>query len=339
MPSALERLLQQRRLAASLDAYAQVPLLRAGLHLGLFEALRTPQSAGALAERLALAPDLVASWAQALHAQGWLRRRDDAYEIVPTVAWLLDSPAAGALQALVDLAAETLGRQLLELPELLKGAERPPLDPYQEAQRVAAISGMAEGRAVHALRRIPGADRPRRVLEVGCGRGGFLAKLLAWRRDTQALGVEADPRAAEDARSRLREAEVSRRAEVRVGDFMTLELAKGSFDLVLLNHNLHRFPPAEHEALFRRAAGRLAAGGVVAVQTPVLVEGPLADLLGLRASLALLDLVLRMNRGVFGLPDLAGLHRTLAEAGFGATGEVPVLPGGVVRYVWARASS
>jgi selenocysteine lyase/cysteine desulfurase len=38
-----------------------------------------------------------------------------------------------------------------------------------------------------------------------------------------------------------------------------------------------------------------------------------------------------------GLPDVADVHRTLRDAGFARTGEVPVVPGGAVRFVWGAA--
>ena len=59
MASIFENARHGRALAQALDAFAQVPLLRTGLRLGLFEALRTPQDPQALADRLGLAPDLV----------------------------------------------------------------------------------------------------------------------------------------------------------------------------------------------------------------------------------------------------------------------------------------
>ena len=74
MASIFENARHGRALAQALDAFAQVPLLRTGLRLGLFEALRTPQDPRALADRLGLAPDLVAAWARNLQAQGWLQK-------------------------------------------------------------------------------------------------------------------------------------------------------------------------------------------------------------------------------------------------------------------------
>jgi SAM-dependent methyltransferase len=216
----------------------------------------------------------------------------------------------------------------------MKGAERPLFGTREEATGMAAITRLVEPRALRALERIPGAKRPRRVLDIGCGQGHYLADLLTRFRDAFGVGVEIDPRIAEQARRRLAEADVTRRAEIRVGDFLTAELPAGRFDLILLNHNLHYFAPAQRQALLRRARGLLQAGGVLAVQTLVLTEGLLPGLLGLQAGAALFDLVLRAHRNLHGLPAVEEVHRALREAGFAKTGEVPVVAGGAVRFVW-----
>lgn len=332
----IRKLRHARPLAASLEGLARVPLLVAGLRLGLFEALRAPATPGELAERLGLAPDLIAAWARALHAQGWLRRREGRYAISSTVAWLLDAREAPALHALLEYAVESVAPRLAHLPAYMKGTERPPGITPGDAHRIAVISRLVERRALRALRAVPGARRAKQVLDVGCGQGRYLTAFLTRYRDAQGVGVEVDPGVAEEARQALREAQVDRRAEVYVGDFRTLELPMRRFDLILLNHNLYYFPPVEHRALFARVRDHLAQDGVVAIQTPVLTEGPLADLLGLASGTAVFDLMLRLHAHLYGLPDLDTLRRTLRDLGFHEVGEVAVLPGAAIRYLWAR---
>jgi len=328
-----------RALAQALDAFALVPLVRTGLRLGLFEALRTPQTAAALAERLGLAPDLVSAWARNLHAQGWLQKKGNAYRLAPATSWLLDAPEAQSLHALVDHAVETMAPSLGTLPELLKGSERPLFGKRDEARRMAAITRLVEPRALRVLEQIPGVKHPQRVLDIGCGRGDYLAGLLVRYRDAMGLGIEIEPAVADEARRRLAEADVTRRAEIRVGDFRSMELPRGAFDLVLLNHNLHYFAPGERVALLRRARSRMTEDGVLAVQTLVLTEGILPSLFGLQAGAALFDLLLRSHRNLHGLPEAHEIHESLREAGFPTTGEVAVVPGGAVRFIWGSSQA
>lgn len=334
MASRFHELRHARRLASTLDGLARVHLLKTGVRLGLFEALREARSAEELANRLGLAADLVAAWLRALHAQGLVARRGERYRIGGFTAWLLDAPQATMLHALLDQAADGYAPVLASLPELLKGAERPEFGSSSEAVRVAAITRLLEKPALRALARLPGARSARRVLDVGCGFGNYLAGLLQRYRDCQGLGIELDPLVAEEARRTLREAEVSRRAEIRVGDFMTMDLPKGTFDLVLLNHGLYYFPPSERVALFRRARGRLSERGTLAIQTAVLARGPLARALGTASWIATADLYLRAHRNLYGLPDPEELCGALAECGFRETGIVPIAAGGSVVYVW-----
>jgi trans-aconitate methyltransferase len=337
VPAGWDRLRFGTRLTATLAGAIRLPLLRTGIHLGLFEALRTPQTPDALAERLGLAADLVRSWLRACHAQDLLQRRGESYSVGPFVRWLLDAPEASALHATLDQVALAYAPRFDALGELMKGAERPAYGAPDEALRVAAASRLIERRALRALGRIPGVRSARRVLDVGCGHGTYLAGFLSRYRDAHGLGVEIDPEVAEEARRTLREAEVWRRAEVRTGDFRDLELPAGSHDLVLLNNSLHYFPAAERDALFRRVRGRLAPGGVLAVQTPVVSDTPTARALGALANVAAFDLYLRTHHDLHGLPEPAELAEALGAAGFAEVGEVAILPGGTARYVWARA--
>jgi len=331
----LDQLRYGRRLFAALRGQLQVPLLRTGFQLGLFDALREPQTAEQLAQRQGLAGDLVEAWLLAASAHGLLRRSGDRFRLSGFVSWLHDAPEASALHAMLDQSELTYAPLLARLPELMKGAERPHFGEPDEALRAASVSRLLEKRALDVLARVPGVRKARRVLDVGCGYGSYLAGLLARHRDAHGLGIDLDPSVAEEARRTLREAEVSRRGEIRVGDFMTLDLPPGSYDLALLNNNLHYFSLPERRALLQRIHERLAPGGVLAIQTPVVVDTGLARRLGSAASIATFDLFLRAHRNLHGLPDLAELAASLKDSGFDQVGQVPIVPGGTSCYVWA----
>lgn len=337
MAGGWDRLRFGMRFTSTLAGAARLPLLRTGIHLGLFEALRTPQSPEALAERLGLAADLVESWLRACHAQDLVRRSREGYAIGPFARWLLDAPEAAALHATLDQVALAYAPRLDDLAELMKGAERPSYGAPDEALRVAAAARLIERRALSALARVPGVRSARRVLDIGCGHGTYLAGFLSRYRDAYGVGVDRDPEVAEKARRTLREAEVWRRSEVRTGDFMVLDLPTGSYDLALLNNSLHYFPPPERGALFRRVRERLGEGGVLAIQTPVVSDTRAARTLGALANVAVFDLYLRTHRDLYGLPEPAEVTAGLGEAGFESVGEVAILPGGTARYLWGRA--
>jgi SAM-dependent methyltransferase len=335
----LQDLFHLRQFNATLGAFARVHLLRSGVQLGLFEALRRPHTASELAGRLGLAEDLVAAWLRAAETQGLVDQRGAAYTVNASVRWLLDSPDAAALHAMLDQAVLSWHPRFESLPALMKGAARPLHGAAGESARAAAVSRLIEGPAFEALNRVPQARVARRVLDVGCGYGTYLAGFLARYRDAHGLGVELDSEVAEEARRLLREAEVSRRGEVRAGDFLTMELPQGSFELAMLNNNIYYFPPSQRPTLFRRVLGKLVPGGVLAIQSAVPSHALASRLIGTASGGAIFDLFLRTHRNMHGLPDAAALHAALREVGFVETGEVSILPGGAARYFWARAQS
>lgn len=336
MASKIERIRRGRRVSGIVENHLRLPLLRIGFENGLFEALRLPLTANELAERLELAPDLVEAWLHAAHSHDLLRCRDGAYRLTRFVRGLLDAPEAPALRALLDQAALTYAPRLAQVPELMAGAARPEFGAPDEALRTAAASGLAEPLALQSLARVPGVRTARRVLDIGCGYGTYLAGFLAHYRDANGLGVELDASVAEQARRNLRAAQVARRGEIRVGDFMAIDLAQSSYDLALLNHNLHYFSAEERAALFARVRGCLAERGVFALQTAVTVVNAVTRALGGHRGTSSFDLFLRCHGNLHRLPDPQRLVVELREAGFDEVGEVPVVPGGSLRYVWAR---
>ena len=200
--------LRLRTLSASMQGFARVHVLRTGITLGLFEALRRPKREADLASELGLEPDLVAAWLRSAEALGVLRRSGDAFVINGFSRWLIEAPEASALHGMLDQVVYGWGPQFEALPRLLKGAERRVFGTPEEAARTAVASRWIEARAIDALIRVPGARHAHRVLDIGCGHGSYLAGFLARHRDASGLGIELDA-AVGRARRRLREASVA----------------------------------------------------------------------------------------------------------------------------------
>lgn len=101
--------------------------------------------------------------------------------------------------------------------------------------------------------------RVRRILDVGCGLGLFLARLAEAHPDAEAIGVELAPQTAAVAASRPG-------ITVHQKAFMELDVEEGSVDLLTMNHLLeHLSDPA---AQLRRAAALLGPGGLIAIEIP-----------------------------------------------------------------------
>jgi trans-aconitate methyltransferase len=331
---------QNRAFSQTVASFTRVHLLRTGVQLGLFESLRQPKTANQLVQDSQLAPDLLQAWLRAAEAQGlvrMIREQDCAYQVDGLARWLLESPQSKSLIAVLDQMVEDYGPLFERIPDLLRGAARPDFGSREAARRAAEASRLVERQALEALTRIPGVRGAKRVLDIGCGYGTYLTGLLLRHRDAHGLGIEQDADVAEIAVRNLEEADLVRRSEVRVGEFMALDLDAGSFDLILLNNNLYYFAPNTWSALFERIFSRLVPRGLLAIQVPVVSDRAASRILGHTANAAAFDLYLRAHNNLYGFPDLAQLHAALRETGFETVAETVFLPGGAARYLWAKA--
>lgn len=92
------------------------------------------------------------------------------------------------------------------------------------------------GRFLHRVSELAAVERPRRVLEVGCGEGIVLATLAARLPGTRLDGLEIDETALEEARNRCPGATLVR------GDACAVPFDDQSFDLVVCLEVLEHLP-------------------------------------------------------------------------------------------------
>src|SRR5689334_16595961 len=78
----------------------------------------------------------------------------------------------------------------------------------------------------------------RRVLDVGCGRGGTIATLLRYFRPLEVVGIDLSPAAI----SFCRRSQSDPRARFEVGDAQSLTFADASFDVVTNVESSHCYP-------------------------------------------------------------------------------------------------
>jgi SAM-dependent methyltransferase len=266
-----------------------------------------------------------------------VRERDRAYQVGGLAKWLLEARHSRSLVALLGEAVESHGPIFEQMPDLMTADARPEFGSPEEARRAAEASRLVERQALSALARIPGVRGARRLLDIGCGYGGYLVGILLRYRDAHGVGIEQDADVAEIAARNLRAADLSRRSEIFIGEFMSLDLDAGSYDLILLNNNLYYFALEARRALLDRIFSRLVPGGVLAIQTQVVSDRIAARFMGLSANAASFDFYLRAHDNLYGLPDPTELHASLLGAGFENVAEVAFLTGGSARYVWGRA--
>lgn len=101
-----------------------------------------------------------------------------------------------------------------------------------------------------------------RVLEIGCGWGGF-AEYAAAERGCEVVAVTLSTKQAEYARKRIADAGLTDRVEIRLEDFRA---TPGAFDAVVSIEMIESVDETHWPALFQTISARLRPGGVAAMQ-------------------------------------------------------------------------
>jgi SAM-dependent methyltransferase len=124
--------------------------------------------------------------------------------------------------------------------------------------------GLEDGR-LQSLFALVMLHRPRRLLDLGCGRGEIC--FHAARNGVSALGIDYSPDAIAIAEGYLRqEPNLESALEFRCGDVLTAPL-EGPFDTILAGDLVEHLAPEELERLFERLVPLLAPGGRFIIHT------------------------------------------------------------------------
>lgn len=114
------------------------------------------------------------------------------------------------------------------------------------------------GRLSDALRRGLGSAPAARVLDAGCGTGGFLQRLKRWQPGWQLTGIDLSPEACELARRRG--------CTVVEGSITALPFPDGAFDAIVSGDVLYHI--VEHAEALREFRRCLRVGGVLVINVP-----------------------------------------------------------------------
>ena len=248
--------------------YLQARAIMAGCALGIFAALEErPDDAAGLAGRLGLDVQGTGALLTALHASGYLDARDGRYApSAVTRRWLLPGrpgtlePYLGAFNA--DMWAWITG---------LEDAVRTGRDAGLHAMDAADPRWERYMRGLFALARhaggdvawAVGADRPRRLLDLAGGHGGFAIALCERHPELRATVVDLEPAVAVGRRL-VAEHGFAGRVAFQVGDMFAADLGTGA-DVAFLGQIVHHLDPDDAVRLLRRARSALAPGGLCAV--------------------------------------------------------------------------
>lgn len=250
----------------AIEGLARYHVLVAALDLDVFDALgRTgPTDAAGLAANLEVSAPHLESLLDSVVALGLLDQVRGRYELNDTARRYLlsDGPASMA-----DLVAVAPGPHAnwTELAETIRrGRPRMPIDDDPAAFYVPLVEGTfttIHRAAMRADLKIRfSAMRAPRVLDLGAGGAPWAIAVLGACPEATAV-VNDLPGVVEVARRKLTEHGVADRAELRPGDFHTVDIEDDAFDLVVLGHICRTEGPDGARHLVDRAHRALRPGG------------------------------------------------------------------------------
>jgi SAM-dependent methyltransferase len=137
-----------------------------------------------------------------------------------------------------------------------------PDDPYWR-RYITGQRELARLSAAEVAKKLPLPARPRTLLDIGGGHGGYSAALCE-RHPTLHATVLDLPGSAAIGRELIAAAGLADRVSFREGDATTADLDRG-YDAVLCFNLVHHLAPDEAAALFRRIGAALNPGGTLAV--------------------------------------------------------------------------
>lgn len=299
------------RMRTTRDGLAAVRLHVGGaaVQTGILDALAAgPATSAELAGELRLADQkLLGTFLRVVAANGLVRDEGGR--------WLLTSRGRAAVDD--DLVRATylafsgfhtgLYRELGS--QLAGGAAR--RDVAEQGELIAQISGGFEPLVLGVLTRAVRERMPRRILDVGCGKGLELAAMLAAAPGARGVGVDVDADAVELTGGTLAERGLADRADVVHGD---LRAAAGDrtgplaepFDFALLANVLYYLPMAERVDFLRGVVDLLAPGATLFLTTTVATPHYFSRHF---------DLLLQAQEGQMELSDAEALADQLRQAG------------------------
>jgi SAM-dependent methyltransferase len=251
---------------AAIEGLGRYHSLVAAIDLGVFDALGStgPVTAEALAAELAVSGPHLRSLLDAVVAMGLLDQWRGVYELNDTARRYLATDGPACMAALVPVAPGPHENWHRLADTVRDGRPAAPIDLDPAAFYVPLVEATFATMlrcATRADRSIRYSARPStRVLDLGAGGAPWSIAVLAACPEGRAV-VNDLPGVLDVAARRAAEHGVADRCELRPGDFHTVAIEPGAYDLVVLGHVCRAEGAERSRRLLARAFDALAPGG------------------------------------------------------------------------------
>ncbi len=202
-----------------------------------------------------------------------------------------------------------------QLPQLLTGkVEKRALNLELENELISKASLASEPFVWPVLKDKCKASAWRKVLDIGCGEGGYLLRLVNTYPELRGTGIELNPEVAARARERVKSLNSS--IEIICCNALELDSGLGKFDICLLNNVIYYFDINQRYQLLTKIKGLLKEGGQVGILCAL--RGSDYTLRTFRTHIPqnLMSFFLACHHGFQGLPSAEEIKALLNDTGF-----------------------
>lgn len=298
-------------------------LVYSGFELRLWEQLQKEKTLDALlADHPGWDPVLLEHWLTQALVQNLIINDRDTYRLSKSGKSILRFQELG-LEAMYKEFVLYWGPCFRQLPELITGqSERLKLENDMKDELVSRASRSSEIFVWPVLRARFAKEKWQKVLDVGCGEGVYLKKLLTVFPKLTGVGLEINPSTC--ARAKQGMEKFQERLQIECNDIFNFS-DKEKFDCCLLNNSIYYFPGTKRLELLLHLKDLLKPGGQIGILTALRGMTSSVPVLHTHVPQNLMSFFLACHQGFNGLPTEPEIIEVLEEAGFEEIEVTPLL--------------
>ncbi|WP_100332555.1 class I SAM-dependent methyltransferase [Bacillus xiapuensis] len=243
-----------------------------GYELDLFTQLSTWQDPQAIIRKYGYDAKLMNCWVDAGLVLGHLKGRGTR---VKASARMLKYFSRQSDQNIGELLKEMLELHmpvLMHYPRMIQTKKKEVFCSDKFSHTVAATSSLIEQKSLSHIADEVRAQRPKWVLDIGCGTGGYLMQLAKKVHKSRYIGIDISRKLIEKARQNAKKRHLDKRVKFYYADIEQWQAPQDFFQVIMMNNLLHYYPLHQREGLFRNIARYLSPEGVLIVITPLYLE-------------------------------------------------------------------
>jgi cyclopropane fatty-acyl-phospholipid synthase-like methyltransferase len=154
---------------------------------------------------------------------------------------------------------------LIKYPKMMKTDKKEQFNQKEHGMVVAQTSSLLEQLAIPRVMKVMKKAKPKKVVDVGCGSGGYLVKLSQKFPKAKMIGIELNEDVAEEASKNCKNQE---QVEIVCKDVHQWSPDE-KVDFVMLNNILHYISPDDRIELFKKISEWLPPKGTLSVVSPI----------------------------------------------------------------------